>query len=107
MKKTCCLFLGLIILFSCGSDPETKELTYQNIMILSDMSSRLVNKPNKDKEEIDKILSYFVIECVKPGEKIGDKSSIYFSSFSDKMLALNSNGSSIFMGWLPFWHVCN
>lgn len=87
MKKTCCLFLGLIILFSCGSDPETKELTYQNIMILSDMSSRLVNKPNKDKEEIDKILSYFVNECVKPGEKIGDKSSIYFSSFSDKMLA--------------------
>ena len=60
MKKTCCLFLGLIFLFSCGSDPETKELTYQNIMILSDMSSRLVNKPNKDKEEIDKILSYFV-----------------------------------------------
>lgn len=87
MKKMCCLFLGLIFLFSCGSDPETKELTYQNIMILSDMSSRLINKPNKDKEEIDKILSYFIKECVKPGEKIGDKSSIYFSSFSDKMLA--------------------
>jgi uncharacterized protein YcfL len=65
MKKTCCLFLGLILLYACGSEHEKKELTYQNIMILSDMSSRLVNKPNKDKEEIDKILSYFVKECVR------------------------------------------
>ena len=93
MKKTYYLFLGLIVLYSCGSEPEKKELTYQNILIFSDMSSRLVNKPNKDKEEIDKILSYFVKECVKPREKIGDKSSIYFSSFSDKMLASVDIGS--------------
>jgi len=93
MKKTYCLLLGLILLFSCGSEPEMKELTYQNILILSDMSSRIVNKPNKDKEEISKILSYFVKECVKPGEKIGDKSSIYFSSFSSKMLASVDIGS--------------
>ena len=93
MKKTYSLFLGLIVLISCGSEPEKKELTYQNILILSDMSSRIDNKPNKDKEEIDKILSYFVNECVKPGEKIGDKSSIYFTSFSDKMLASVDIGS--------------
>ena len=93
MKKTYSLFLGLIVLISCGSEPEKKELTYQNILILSDMSSRIDNKPNKDKEEIDKILSYFVNECVKPGEKIGDKSSIYFTSFSDKMLASIDIGS--------------
>lgn len=87
MKKTICAFLGSILLFSCGPEPVNKTLNYQNIIILSDMSSRIDNKPNKDKEEIDKILSYFVNECVKPGEKIGDKSSIYFSSFSDKILA--------------------
>lgn len=87
MKKTCYLFFGFIVLIACGSEAERKDLTYQNILILSDMSSRIDNRPNKDKEAINKILSYFVNECVKPGEKIGDKSSIYFTSFSDKMLA--------------------
>jgi hypothetical protein len=80
---------SVIILFtSCtGSEPQNKFLTYQNIIILSDMSSRLNNMPQKDIDEIYRILDYFKNECVKPGEKIGDKSSISFSVFSQKVAA--------------------
>ncbi len=45
------------------------------------------NKPPKDLDETHKIVQFFKNECVKPGEKIGDKSSICFSSFSDKVIA--------------------
>lgn len=76
--------LALPGLVSCVSESKNKHLTYQNIVILSDFSSRLKNKPPKDIEEIQKIIQYFRNECVKPGEKIGDKSSISFSAFSDK-----------------------
>jgi hypothetical protein len=74
---------------------QNKRLTYQNIVILSDMSDRLdsiINGntknqqfPPKDIDEIHKIVQYFKNECVKPGEKIGDKSSISFSAFSEKV----------------------
>jgi hypothetical protein len=87
MKNNYYIFLGLFFLSGCISEHQKTELTYQNITILSDMSSRLINKPNKDSEEINIILDYFVKECVKPGEKINDKSSIFFSSFSNKMIA--------------------
>lgn len=43
--------------------------------------------PPKDLKEIHNILQFFKTECVKPGKKIGDKSSISFSAFSDKVLA--------------------
>jgi hypothetical protein len=66
---------------------KNKSLTYQNIIILSDLSSRIDNKPPKDTIEIHKIVQYFKNECVKPGAKIGDKSSICFSSFSDRSIA--------------------
>ena len=72
---------------SCVSESKNKHLTYQNIVILSDLSSRMDNKPPKDIEEIQKIIQYFRDECVKPGQKIGDKSSISFSVFSDKVVA--------------------
>ena len=87
MNKAFYILFGLIVFVSCGVDSENTELTYQNIVILSDMSSRIDNRPNKDIVEIKKLLSYFKNECVKPGEKIGDKSSISYSSFSDKMIA--------------------
>lgn len=89
MKKIIYILVGFVALNLCGCGPESqnKHLTYQNIVILSDMSSRIDNKPNKDIAEINRIVSYFKNECVKPGEKIGDKSSICFSSFSDKMIA--------------------
>lgn len=77
----------LLCLVSCVSESQNKYLTYQNIVILSDLSSRIDNKPPKDIEEIQRIIKYFKTECVKPGEKIGDKSSISFSAFSDRVTA--------------------
>ena len=88
------LALGMILMFlaSCdgcgGSESLNKTLTYQNIVILSDLSSRVDNKTSKDIDQIHKIVQYFENECVKPGEKIGDKSSICFSTFSDKSIAV-------------------
>jgi len=87
MKNILIICSVIVLLSSCGSEPQNKYLTYQNIVILSDLSSRIDNKPPKDTEEIHKIVQYFKNECVKPGEKIGDKSSICFSSFSDKVIA--------------------
>lgn len=51
------------------------------------MSSRLDNKSPKDLAEIHKIVQFFQDECVKPGEKIGDRSSISFSGFSGDLVA--------------------
>lgn len=87
MKNFLIVSSAIVLLSSCGSEPQNKHLTYQNIVILSDLSSRIDNKPPKDSAEIHKIVQYFKNECVKPGEKIGDKSSICFSSFSDKVIA--------------------
>jgi hypothetical protein len=86
MKKILIICSAILLLTSCGPESENKYLTYQNIVILSDMSSRIENKPPKDLDEIHKIVQFFKNECVKPGEKIGDKSSISFSSFSDKTI---------------------
>jgi len=80
-------FCSAIFLFaSCDSEPQNKTLTYQNIIIISDMSSRLNNKPSKDIDKILDIVAFFKNECVKPGEKIGDRSSISFSPFSQKTI---------------------
>lgn len=87
MKMNLIFCLVIILLTSCGPVSQNQELTYQNIVILSDMSSRLDNRPQKDLEEIHKLVQFFKNECVKPGEKIGDKSSISFSTFSDKTAA--------------------
>ena len=89
MKNIIASFLVLPLFASCdgggcGSESQNKYLTYQNIVILSDMSSRLDNRPQKDINEIVKIVQFFKTECVKPGEKIGDKSCISFSAFSEK-----------------------
>lgn len=79
---------AIMLLTSCsGSKTDNKNLTYQNIIVLSDLSSRIENKPPKDIEEIHKIVMFFKNKCVKPGEKIGDKSCICFSTFSDKVIA--------------------
>lgn len=87
MKNIIIILSTIALLPSCDSKQKNKKLTYQNIVILSDLSSRIDNKPQKDTDEIHKIVQYFKNECVKPGEKIGDKSSICFSSFSDKVIA--------------------
>lgn len=85
MKKKIIICSIIFLLVSCSTETQNKHIEYQNIVILSDMSSRIENKPIKDLEEIHKIVQFFKTECVKPGEKIGDKSCISFSSFSDKV----------------------
>jgi len=80
MKNSLIIF-SICIFCSCKHS-ENKHLTYQNIVILSDMSNRLEKRQCKDIEEIHRLLAFFKDECVRPGEKIGDKSSISFSAFS-------------------------
>lgn len=97
MKQIIVLFAILFSLQSCMPEAQNKSLTYQNIVILSDLSDRIepiINGsipnqqyPPKDIQEIDKILKFFKDECVKPGEKIGDKSCISFSTFSNESIA--------------------
>lgn len=88
MRRYFAVYTLLALFASCGgSEPQNKYLTYQNIVILSDLSSRIDNKPQKDTAEIHKIIQFFKNECVKPGEKIGDKSCISFSTFSEKVSA--------------------
>jgi hypothetical protein len=82
---------------SCGNKGHSITLRYQNIVILSDMSDRILPKingsiinqqyPHKDTSEIHEVINYFRNECVKPGEKIGDRSSISFSTFSNANIA--------------------
>ena len=78
-------YLTVLLLFnSCFPKPKVEKLTYQNIIILTDMSNRISNKkfPNKDLQRINTIVQFFKNECVKPGEKTGDKSKILFSTFT-------------------------
>jgi hypothetical protein len=86
MQKILIFSVLVIIFISCSSKPQNKNLSYQNIIILSDMSSRIKNKPLKDIIAIKKIVAFFKNECVRPGEKIGDKSSISFLTFSDNKI---------------------
>lgn len=87
MKKLILTSTILTMLAACETAPQNKTLIYQNIVILSDMSSRIDNRPLKDIDEIQKIIDHFISECVKPGEKIGDNSSISFAPFSEKLTA--------------------
>lgn len=97
MKQSYVIFMACFALQSCMPEAQNKNLTYQNIIILSDLSDRIERKingdipnqqyPSKDIKEIDKIISFFNDECVKPGQKIGDKSCISFSTFSDETIA--------------------
>lgn len=97
MRKYAVFITAIFCLQSCLPESVNKSLTYQNIIILSDLSDRieptingiLPNQqyPPKDIEEIQIILKFFKDECVKPGEKIGDKSSISFSTFSTEPVA--------------------
>jgi hypothetical protein len=84
MKNILIIGWVLVLITSCIPEPKTKSLTYQNIVILSDMSSRITNKPQKDLVKIKEIINFYKNECVKPGKKIGDRSSLSFSTFSNK-----------------------
>ena len=84
MKKKLGLFFLVLFFASCLPKPKSENLTYQNIIILSDMSNRISNKtfPNKDTSVINEIINYFERDCVKPGIKISDRSKIFFSTFT-------------------------
>src|SRR4051794_20019748 len=85
MNKVLSVCLAIVLFAACRTKSQNKYLTYQNIVILSDLSSRLDNRPQKDTSEIFRMLDYFKSECVKPGEKIGDRSCISFSAFSERV----------------------
>jgi len=87
MKSALYFCTILLCLVSCVPESNNKYFKYENIVIFSDLSSRIENKPSKDIEEIQKIIQHFINDCVKPGEKIGDKSCISFSTFSSKLSA--------------------
>lgn len=88
MRMLLTLAVLSFLLTACGGAESTnKRITYQNIVILSDMSSRLDNRPQKDIREIQKLIFFFEKECVMPSEKIGDKSAISFSVFSEETSA--------------------
>jgi hypothetical protein len=84
MKRSIVLFSLILFVASCRPKPVIENLTYQNIIILSDMSNRIGNTvfPNKDTAIIKEIVNYFEKNCVKPGIKISDRSKIYFSTFT-------------------------
>jgi len=66
---------------------QTINISYKNVIILSDLSSRMQNQTNKDFSGIDIILNDFRNNSVKPGVKIGDRSSVFFSTFNDGIKA--------------------
>src|SRR6476620_8715529 len=74
------LFGALILSFcsKCRIAEEPEVLNYNNILIYSDLSSRMDKHPN-DSMVIDQIIGYFHDDCVKPGIKVNDRSSINFS----------------------------
>jgi hypothetical protein len=71
----------LFIICGCKFDipnEETDKIEYDNIMIYTDLSSRMNTNPG-DTYVINKIVDFFVTSCVKPGIKVNDRSAISFS----------------------------
>lgn len=90
------LLIGLVsVVVFCSrnnnskNNEDTKTLNYNNITIYSDLSNRLSKSPN-DRVVINQLKDYFVKECVKPGQKVNDCSSLAYS----RMNSYNSNCSS-------------
>lgn len=81
------LFIAVLFLFSSGcslfsDEPSRVELSYDNISVYADLSSRLDRQP-KDELLISTLLDYFVADCVQPGVKKDDRSAIRFSRLYD------------------------
>jgi hypothetical protein len=73
--------LLLATLCGCKFDIPNDEpdiIEYDNIMIYTDLSSRM-NKNPSDTLVIDQVVNFFVTGCVKPGIKVNDRSAISFS----------------------------
>lgn len=84
MKNNILFITVVVLFFSCRPKPKNEKLEYNNIIIVSDLSSRINLLPNKDMSEINSLINYFRNECVKPGIKSNDKSSIYFSALTEQ-----------------------
>lgn len=74
--------LATLMLPSCNFNlprdtPET--LHYDNILIFSDLSNRITTTHPNDSLVIMQLMEFFVKDCVKPGAKVNDRSSIFFS----------------------------
>jgi hypothetical protein len=64
---------------ACNKKPKERlVLKYNNILIYSDLSSRMDKSPS-DSIIINQILDYFVSSCVMPKTKINDRSSLFYS----------------------------
>jgi hypothetical protein len=89
MKKIIRLVLAFfslyIFIIGCALEPpqESSYVEYHNLVILSDLSNRLDAKP-MDTVIINQFLSFFENDCVMPGVKINDRSSISFSRINDR-----------------------
>lgn len=71
--------LCFLALFGCNMPKEEPVvLEYDNIMIYTDLSNRLDKVPN-DTMVINQLANFFVTECIRPGIKVNDRSSISFS----------------------------
>lgn len=71
----------LVFVYGCKFDIPNDEpdiIEYDNIMIYTDLSSRM-NKNPSDTLVINQIVDFFVSGCVKPGIKVNDRSAISFS----------------------------
>lgn len=84
MKNNFLLIAIIALIFSCRPKPKNENIEYNNLVIVTDLSSRISNYPNKDFKEINSLIDYFRNDCVKPGLKSNDKSSIYFSALTEQ-----------------------
>jgi hypothetical protein len=84
MKIFYCIALPIlliVLLEGCKVDIPTESsnvLEYDNILIYSDLSSRM-NKSPDDSMIIEQVVDYFIKDCVKPGIKVNDRSSLSYS----------------------------
>jgi hypothetical protein len=79
--KTASSLAIFVFVYGCKLDIPNDEpdiIEYDNIMIYTDLSSRL-NKNPSDTLVINQIVDFFVTGCVKPGIKVNDRSAISFS----------------------------
>ena len=79
MRNPLIICATLFILMACNKKPKERlVLKYNNILIYSDLSSRMDKSPN-DSIIINQIFDYFVSSCVMPKTKINDRSSLFYS----------------------------
>jgi hypothetical protein len=82
------IFASIYGCSGCGDnlkiiEEESDIIEYDNIMIYTDLSSRMDKNPN-DTTIINQLIDFFITGCVKPGIKVNDRSAISFSRINYK-----------------------